>query len=74
MSRMIAALRLIGVGFFIGGAIVMGVLVGRWLDIRFNTSPILVIIGLLLGIAIAFYGVYQMLLPLVKNKRNEENG
>jgi F0F1-type ATP synthase assembly protein I len=72
MSRMIAALRLIGVGFFIGGAIVIGVVVGLWFDAKFNTSPILVITGLLLGIAIAFYGVYQMLLPFIRNEREEE--
>lgn len=71
MSRMIAALRLIGVGFFIGVSIVLGVTAGLWLDSRFDTSPILVIVGLLLGIAVAFYGVYQMLLPLIGSKRNE---
>ncbi|MCH8864505.1 MAG: AtpZ/AtpI family protein [Chloroflexi bacterium] len=71
MSRMIAALRLIGVGFFIGVSIVLGVTAGLWLDSRFDTSPILVIAGLLLGITVAFYGVYRMLLPLIGSKRNE---
>lgn len=68
---MMAALRLIGVGFFIGSSIVLGVVVGLWLDSKFNTSPFLVIIGLLLGIVVAFYGVYRMLLPLIGSKRNE---
>ncbi len=68
---MIAALRLIGVGFFIGSSIVLGVAAGLWLDSRFETSPILVIIGLLLGIVVAFYGVYRMLLPLIGSKRND---
>jgi len=71
MSKRIAALRLIGVGFFIGGCILGGVLAGRWLDSRFNTEPILVIVGLLLGITVAFYGVYRMLLPLISNKQGE---
>ncbi len=69
---MIAALRLIGVGFFIGVSIVLGVAAGLWLDGRFDTSPVLVIVGLLLGIAVAFYGVYQMLLPLIGYQRNKE--
>ena len=69
MSRWIAALRLVGVGFFIGGSILGGVVVGLWLDRQFNTEPILVIVGLLLGVAVAFYGVYQMLLPLLDKKR-----
>lgn len=72
MSRTIAALRLIGVGFFIGVSIVSGVAVGLWLDNRFDTGPVLAIIGLLLGITVAFYGVFQMLLPLIGHKRNKD--
>lgn len=70
MSRWVAALRLVGVGFFIGGSILGGVVVGLWLDRQFNTEPILVIVGLLLGITVAFYGVYQMLLPLLGKKKD----
>jgi F0F1-type ATP synthase assembly protein I len=73
MSKWVAALRLIGVGFFIGGSIVLGVFAGLWLDSKLNTSPILVIVGLVLGVVIAFYGVYQMLLPLIGNKQGKEN-
>ena len=73
MSRWVAALRLIGVGFFIGGSILLGVVVGLWLDSRLNTSPILVIVGLVLGIAVAFYGVYRMLLPFIGNKQGKES-
>ena len=73
MSRWVAALRLVGVGFFIGGSILGGVFAGLWLDSIFHTEPILVIVGLLLGIAVAFYGVYQMLLPFLRNKGDKEN-
>ncbi len=73
MSRWIAALRLVGVGFFISGSILLGVVVGIWLDNKLNTGPILVIVGLILGIVVAFWGVYQMLLPLIGNKRDKEN-
>lgn len=73
MSRRVAALRLVGVGFFIGGSIVLGVVAGLWLDRKFNTEPVLVIVGLVLGIAVAFLGVYQMLLPLIGNQRNKES-
>ena len=73
MNRWAAALRLVGVGFFIGGAIVLGVRSGLWLDTRLNTKPILVIVGLILGIIVAFYGVYQMLLPLLSNRRNKRS-
>ncbi len=62
---------MVGVGFFIGISIVLGVVVGLWLDSKLDTRPILVIVGLLLGIVVAFYGVYRMLLPLMGNKREK---
>ncbi|MBI4187389.1 MAG: AtpZ/AtpI family protein [Chloroflexi bacterium] len=74
MSKWEAALRLVGVGFFIGGSIIMGVLAGLWLDSRLNTTPVLLILGLLIGVVVAFYGVYRMLLPLLNNKRDKESG
>ena len=73
MSRWVAALRLVGVGFFVGGSILLGVLAGLWLDNRLNSAPIWVIVGLFLGLVIAFYGVYRMLLPFMSNKQDKEN-
>jgi F0F1-type ATP synthase assembly protein I len=73
MGRWEAALRFIGVGWFIGISILLGVLGGLWLDGKFGTKPILVIVGLILGLVVAFYGVYRMLLPLMRNKRDKEN-
>jgi len=73
MNRWVAALRLVGVGFFVGGSILLGVIAGRWLDTKLNTAPLWIIIGLFLGLAIAFYGVYRMLLPLMGNKQDKEN-
>ena len=73
MSKWIAALRLTGVGFFIGGSIVMGVVAGLWLDNRLDTKPVFILSGLVLGIIVAGYGVYQMLLPLIRNKQDKED-
>jgi F0F1-type ATP synthase assembly protein I len=73
MDRRLVALRLVGVGFFIGGAIVLGVGTGIWLDGKLGTSPVLAITGLLIGIIVAFFGVYQMLLPLIRNRQERKN-
>ena len=73
MNRWEEALRFTGVGFFIGGSIVLGVFAGLWLDSKFNTEPILVIVGLILGLAIAFLGVFRMLLPLIGSRQDKEN-
>ncbi len=70
MSGWVAAMRLVGVGFFIGISILLGVIIGRWLDTKLNTEPALMITGLLLGLLVAFYGVYRMLLPLIGDKGN----
>ncbi len=70
MSRWGLAARLTGVGFFIGGSILAGVLVGNWLDEKLNTRPVLVIVGLLVGIGVALYGVYRMLVPLLGNRQD----
>ena len=71
MNRWQAALRLVGVGWYIGACIVLGVIAGLWLDSKFHTKPILVIVGLILGIVIAFYGVYRMILPNINKKQNK---
>lgn len=73
MSRWGAALRLAGVGFFISGAILLGVAAGFWLDSKLGTAPVLVIVGLLLGVGTAVYGVYRMLLPLMRSSQDKEN-
>ncbi len=73
MGRWIAALRLTGVGFFIGTCIVLGIFGGLWLDNRLNTKPAFLLIGVVLGIVIAGFGVYQMLRPLLSDQRNKED-
>ena len=73
MNKWGMALRVTGVGFYVGGSIVLGVFAGLWLDSKLNTAPILVIVGLLLGLVVAFYGVWKMLLPFIDKKRDKES-
>ena len=73
MRRWQAALNVIGVGWFVGLSILLGVLGGLWLDSKLNTQPIFVLAGLFLGFVIAAYGVYRMLLPLFRNKEDKED-
>ena len=74
MSRWVAALRLTGVGFFIGACILLGTFAGLWLDGKLNTKPFLMIAGLMVGLVVAVYGVYQMIRPLMNNRQDKENG
>ncbi len=73
MRRWVAALRLVGIGFFISGSILLGVVAGQWFDGKLNSQPFFVIAGLILGIIIAFYGVYRMVLPDIRNKKDRGN-
>jgi F0F1-type ATP synthase assembly protein I len=70
MSRWVAALRLTGVGFFIGICIAGGAFGGWWLG---DKKPLFMIVGLVVGLAVATYGVYQMIRPLMSNRRDKEN-
>jgi len=63
----------VGVGWYIGVCIAGGVFIGRWLDGKLNTSPILVIIGLVAGSIIAFLGVYHLLMPAKDNQQDKES-
>lgn len=73
MGRWRVALKLVGVGWYVGICIVLGLVAGRWLDNMLDTR-LLWVIGLVAGIFIAFYGMYRMLLPFTSNKRDKENG
>lgn len=73
MSRWVAALRLTGVGFFIGACILLGTFGGLWLDGKLNTNPLFMMVGLFVGLAVAVYGVYQMIRPLMNNRQDKEN-
>lgn len=73
MDKRLAALGLLGVGFFVAISIILGVVGGRWLDDKLNSEPVFLIVGLLLGIVVAFYGVYIMLRPLMKDKQDKGN-
>ena len=61
-------------GWYIGLCIFLGVWGGLWLDNKLNTKPVFIIVGLILGLAVAFYGVYLMVKPLMGNKKNKEDG
>ena len=66
------ALRLIGVGWFVAICIGGGALAGVWLDGRLGSGPILTIVGLCVGIALAVIGMYRMLMAVLAAKPDDE--
>jgi ATP synthase protein I len=66
MDKIGPAFRFIGAAFYIGVCIFLGVFGGVKLDEKLDTQPIFVLIGLVLGLVLAFWGFYQMVIPLIK--------
>ncbi len=59
-------------GFLIAAPLTILILLGFWLDQIFHTSPMLVISGVIGGIAINIYEVYSYLVPLIsKNEKHD---
>ena len=56
----IIAGQFIGLGWYIATAIIAPTLLGVWLDGKLDSTPILLLIGLLIGLVVAFYGAYRM--------------
>ena len=70
MNRWVPALKLTGIGFYIVTCIVGGALAGWWLG---GQKPVFVILGLVIGLLLAVYGVYRMIRPLMKDTNHKEN-
>ena len=67
-------LRLLGLGWFVVAALIGGLVLGLLLDSWMDVSPLFTLLGLALGLLVAFYGVYRMIAPLLKtNRRGKEN-
>ena len=61
------ALRLMGVGWYVAASILVGIVGGYWLDKWLGTTIVFTILGVVLGTAVAFYGLYRMVQPLMDN-------
>ncbi len=53
--------RLMGAGWTVALSIAGGAGGGFWLDGRFDTSPVLTLVGLTVGIVVAFAGMIRIL-------------
>jgi hypothetical protein len=62
LGRLPPVVRLLGIGWYFAICIVGGIVGGVLLDRLLNWEPVLTLIGLFLGLAMAFFGGYFMLL------------
>jgi F0F1-type ATP synthase assembly protein I len=66
------AFQLVGLGFSIAVWIGGGAYLGHWLDGKYDTTPVLTVTLLALGLVIALYDAYRRLKALVAS--NDKNG
>lgn len=74
--RSAAVLRFVGIGWYIATCIALGAFGGRWVGQQLGGSTseaIFIIVGVLLGVIVAFYGVYQMF-KLLQVESSDGNG
>jgi hypothetical protein len=75
MVKWVLAARLMGIGWYIGLCVAGGILGGIWVDNELGTSILFTLLGIVLGTAMALYGTYRMISPLIREARgNNDNG
>lgn len=65
MQRLTPAIQLLGLGSYVATCIAGGTVGGYFLDEALDTGRILTLTGLALGLAVAFYGGYRMLMDTI---------
>ncbi len=58
-------------GFLIAVPLVLFLVLGVWLDKRFNAFPICLVSGIIIGLIITFLDIYYLVLPFL-NKRSKK--
>ena len=71
---MAPAVQVLGIGWYFAVCIVGGIVGGVLLDGWLETDPLFTILGLFLGLTIAFYGGYKALMRVVAQSGGETKG
>jgi ATP synthase protein I len=71
--RLKVVFQLVGIGWYVGLCIVLGIGSGLWIDRSVGTLPLFAILGLLLGLLVAFYGMYRMVVLVVQSLDEEHS-
>ena len=65
-SPWVDALRLLGLGWYIVTPVVIGAVGGLLLDDWIDTCPLFILLGLALGLLVACWSTYRLILPMLK--------
>ena len=70
----VTGLQFTGIGWYLAAAILGGTFAGVWLDGQADTKPLFTLLGVLLGITVAFYGTYKMLVAFLAGEGSDQDG
>ncbi len=66
------AAPLLGLGTTLAVTVLAGLGAGYWLDERFSTRPVLLILGGVLGVGAAMYNFFKSVAGLTRTKRDRK--
>lgn len=66
LRRLAGPLRLLALGWYVALCLTAGILGGLWLDRTLGLLPLFTLLGLLLGLVVAFVGLYRMVSETVE--------
>ena len=69
---LLTGIQFIGLGWYIAAAILVGCLAGLWLDNQIGTAPLFLLVGLILGLVVALYGTYKMMILFLANQDDSD--
>ncbi len=73
LTKIQPALGLLGIGWYFALSIVGGVVAGLLLDGWLDTKPLFTMAGLLLGLGVAFWGGYKLLMRVISNRSHNKD-
>ncbi len=53
-------------------AVILGCALGYWIDSKLHSSPLFLLIGVLMGGAAGFISIYRAVYPVRKSKRSDK--
>jgi hypothetical protein len=65
---------LLGAGWFFATSIILGIVVGIWVDGKTGLEPTFTLVGIFLGLAVALVGGFRMLKPFMDRFGNGTTG
>ena len=73
-SWIVPSASLLGAGWFFATALILGVVIGQWVDGKTGLEPTFTLIGIFVGLAVAAVGGYRMLLPFIRKNSSTDPG